>query len=143
VDPSSNEGSRHGLLLVVLLAVAALVIGGLVYWRSDDEGSSKKASPTPSPTRVVVSKVASFSANQGTTTETFKAANNWQLRWSAPVGSGFTVELLTPEGMSLGRIVTGGKRASGSTFVSQAGTFTLKVTSKSPWSVTVLSAPVT
>jgi hypothetical protein len=142
VDSSSNGGSRRGLLLVLLLVVVALVIGGLVYWRSNDEGSAKQASPTPSPTRVVVSKVASFSASRGTTTKSFKADTNWQLRWSAPVGSGFTVELLTPEGTSLGTIVSGGKRASGSTFVSQAGTFKLKVVSRSPWSATVLSRPV-
>jgi hypothetical protein len=125
-------------LLVVIAAVAVVIL--LTRDDASEPGPRSSASPSPGATRVTVSRVASYSANLGTTTDTFQAENNWQLRWSAPVGSGFAVELLKEDGTSLGTVVRGGKRSSGTTFVSQSGMFKLKVTSRSPWSIQIFSS---
>lgn len=135
-----DRGRKGWWVLVALLLVAGIAAGAFVLIRDAGSGS---ASPTgtATPSAAPVRTVASFSGSRGTTTRPFGAAVNWQVRWTAPSGSGFSVELLNQQGASLGTIVTAGKRASGATFVSQAGTFKLKVTSKKPWRIQVLSRP--
>jgi hypothetical protein len=86
--------------------------------------------------------VATFSGQGDTTTKTFSAALNWELRWTAGSGSGFRVEMLKADGTSRGELLKAGAKTSGSTFVGEAGTFKLKVTSNKPWMIQVYSQPV-
>ena len=81
--------------------------------------------------------MATFSGQGDTTTKTFSAALNWELRWTAG-----RVEMLKADGTSRGELLKAGAKTSGSTFVGEAGTFKLKVTSNKPWMIQVYSQPV-
>jgi hypothetical protein len=84
--------------------------------------------------------LARFEGSGDKTTKAFSAAANWQIIWAAKAGSGFTVELLDKNGVSRGDIVTGKKQAKGSTFVSEAGEFKLKVTASGPWTIAIVGS---
>jgi hypothetical protein len=101
--------------------------------------TTKSPSPTVSGQRA--GQIASFSGNGSGTTKKFSAATNWQIVWRAGAGSGFKAELIDSHGASRGDIVTAGKKTSGATFVSLAGTFRLKVTAKGSWSIKVTGRP--
>jgi hypothetical protein len=141
----ARRGSRTWwwvLGLVALAVVAAVVV--LVQRGGDDPaGPNGRASATATPstgaTQPQAHRVTQFSAAGDTTTKTFRAAVNWEIRWTAPSGSGFTVELLKADGTSRGEIVAAGKKTSGSTFVGEAGQFKLQVTSSKPWTVQIFS----
>jgi hypothetical protein len=148
VPTHARRGSRTRrwvLLLFVLAAVVAVVV--LVQRGSDDTANpagTRSATTTPSagPTQPQAHRVMQFSGEGDTTTKTFKVALNWEIRWTAPRGSGFTVELLRPDGTSRGNIVTAGTKTSGSVFVGEAGDFKLKVTSSKPWTTEILSRSI-
>lgn len=145
VVPDARPDRRRWWVLLGLLLVAALAAAVALVTRdgSDTPRPGSSPSPTRGITQAPVRPVASFSGSGNETTATFGAALNWELRWTAEPGSGFTVELLNSSGASLGKVVTAGKRTSGSTFVSQAGSFKLRVTSKQAWTVSVRSRPTT
>lgn len=132
-----------GGLLLVLVLVAFFVIRA----QSADEqvSAGRPASPSPSPAlsttispTTKAGSLARFDGSDDKTTTTFKAASNWRINWEARAGSGFTVELLDKNGVSRGEIVTAKKKAKGSTFVSEAGEFKLKVTASSPWKIGIV-----
>jgi hypothetical protein len=82
--------------------------------------------------------LARFGGSGDETTTAFTAASNWEITWTAKPESDFSVELLDKDGASRGVIVTGKKKARGSTFVSEEGDFKLKVTASSPWTIEIV-----
>ena len=144
------------LVLAAVALAAAVAAVALAQGGKDDAagprptGSATKTSqpttsqPTTSagPPAVKQRQVAEFSGATGTSTKTFVVALNWELRWIAESGSGFTVELLKADGTARGTIVTAGKKTSGSTFVAEKGELMLKVTSTKPWTIKVFSRPI-
>ena len=131
--PSTRQRWLLWAIPVVLVVVAVIVF----LAKPDHDGS--KGSSLPRPANATAHQIARFSGDGGTTTKSFTVALNWELRWTAAKGSGFTVELLKADGTSRGIVVQSGSRASGSTFVGEAGSFKLKVTSSSSWTVEVRS----
>jgi hypothetical protein len=152
VEPVPTHGRPRSrtwwwvLALVALAAIVAFIV--VLVQRGGDDSTSPNGRPTatgtPSPgaTQPQAHRVTQFSGAGDTTTKTFKVALNWEIRWTAPRGSGFTVELLRPDGTSRGNVVTAGAKTSGSVFVGEAGDFKLKVTSSKPWTVEIRSRSI-
>ncbi|WP_392544135.1 hypothetical protein [Oryzobacter telluris] len=146
-NPSRHAAShqRSRVYLGAVLAVLALAVVVVLVVRSHGAAQPGKAgrtvSSSPSATSSTASEaesLARFTGSGDTTTKAFSAASNWEITWEAKPQSGFTVELLDKDGVSRGEIVTGNKKAKGSTFVSEAGEFTLKVSASAPWSIAVV-----
>ncbi len=136
---------RRRLGVVALVVVAASV--GLPGCSSDGseatpDGSATTAATPSTNSEAKVGPVAEFSGSGDETTETFRAAANWELRWRVAEGGPFAIELLTKDGESRGRIVDGGDNMEGTTFVSDEGEFKLNVSAGGDWSVQLLSRPV-
>lgn len=145
VPTHTRRSSRTWWWVVAFVGLAAVVAVVVLVQQGGDDTATPKgttsatATPSAGSTQPQAHRVTQFSGAGGTTTKTFKAALNWEIRWTASSGSGFTVELLKADGTSRGKIVTAGKKTSGSTFVGEAGEFKLKVTSSKPWTVQIFS----
>jgi hypothetical protein len=79
--------------------------------------------------------VASFAGSGNATTKYFKVAADWKLAWDTSVPAGFEIELFTVAGADRGQLVGQVRAHSGTTFVSEAGTFTLRVTARRAWAI--------
>jgi hypothetical protein len=129
----------------VVLVVALVVVLSL---RSDDKDnpSATPGHPSSAPTTSGVKSpgtagpIAHFTGPGGTTTTSFRAGVNWELRWKTEADKQFAVELLDKDGTSRGEIVAAGKKKEGSVFVSEAGEFKLKVTTPANWSIDIVGA---
>jgi hypothetical protein len=141
-----GPASRRRYWLYLAAALAALVLGAVVYLvvlsqSVDGQGAGPTPSPSPSAISSTAAKaesLARFTGSGDKTTTAFSADSNWEITWKAKPQSGFTVELLDKDGTSRGQIVTGKNKTKGSTFVSEAGEFTLRVTSSSPWLIAIV-----
>lgn len=146
--PVRGPASSRRLSLYVgggLALVLALVVFFVVRSQGADPAGSagrtaQPSSMAPSAQAAKAESLARFKGSGDKTTTEFSAASNWQIAWVAKAGSGFTVELLDKNGVSRGEIVTGKKQAKGSTFVSEAGEFKLKVTASSPWTIEIVGS---
>lgn len=145
----SSSGNRSRLYFSAALVALALVVVALLVIRSqgaDEPGragrpASSSQSPSPSANSSPVATAESLARFEGSSNETttaFAAASNWEIGWAAKPGSGFAVELLDKDGVSRGEVVTGKKKAKGSTFVSEEGNFKLKVTASGPWTIEIV-----
>jgi hypothetical protein len=128
----------------VVLGIALVVVLSL---RSDDtdSGSGKperSSSATASPSTAKAEPLAHFTGASDQITTTFRAAANWEVRWTSAAGKQFTVELLDKDGTSRGEIVAAGKKKEGSVFVSEAGEFKLKVTTPRNWSIDIVGTRI-
>ena len=150
VTTHKRRSSRAWWLVLLLVAVGAVAAAVVLIQRDADDTADSPATPSvtssanPSPraTQPQAHRVTQFAGEAGTTTQTFTVALNWEIRWAAPSGSGFAVELLRQDGTSRGQVVQAGTKASGSTFVGEAGEFKLKVTSSKPWTIQIFSRPL-
>jgi hypothetical protein len=136
------------VVLVALASVVAVVVVVVVIKQGDDAATPKgttsaTATPSAGATQPQAHRVAQFSGVGDTTSKTFKVALNWEIRWTAPTGSAFTVDLLKSDGTSRGQILRAASKTRGSTFVGEAGEFKLKVTSSKPWTIQIFSPPLT
>ena len=146
VTPRAPSRSKARWLALALLLVAAAVGLWLLAQRdgSDDgrgEASQDNTTTTAEPSSIAASRVAEFEGPGDAHTGSFRVARNWEIRWAAQADSGFAVELLTAGGTSRGMIIEAQEGTSGSTYVSQAGEFKLRVISRKPWSMEILSQP--
>lgn len=127
------------------MAVAAVALSGCSSDDSDnDTGDSGATTTTPvaassEPAGAQVEPVAEFSGEGNETTESFDVEVNWELRWRVSEGERFAVELLTNDDVSRGHVVDATDKSEGTTFVSEAGEFKLRVSSDAPWSVQIVS----
>jgi hypothetical protein len=143
VGSEERSSARRWLLVAIVILVAAVAAVVLVLARGgkDDRGT---AAPTPSasPSAVPPAKeIAHFAGTGPTVTRTFSTDTNWQVRWAAPRGSGFHIELLTAKGVSRGVIVAGSSSKGGSVYVTERGTFKLRVAGSRPWTIDIFSRP--
>jgi hypothetical protein len=140
--PASSRRSRlyigGGLALVLLLIVFFVVRSQSADDQSSAGQPSSRSHSTTSTPAAKAGSLARFDGSGDKTTTAFSAASNWEIAWQAQPGSGFTVELLDKDGVSRGEIVTGKKQAKGSTFVSEAGEFKLKVSASSRWKIGIV-----
>lgn len=130
--------SRWTRSLAAVLAAGALAGGAA---GCTDKGGDAKPTAGPSATSVKTGPIAHFTGSGKATTKAFEVAANWEVRWTSAVPTGFAIELLGPDGASRGRVVEKQKRKSGTTFVSEAGTFTLRVVARGAWTIDVVSRP--
>lgn len=65
----------------------------------------------------------------------------WELRWQAPEAESFSVELFNEAEESRGVLIEDSEDSESSTFVSEAGSFYLEVSSDSDWSLSVIGPP--
>jgi len=140
-------------MLFVWGALAAAVIAAVIIVAVLSNGSDKGAGVTDRPSKTAttsaspssapkVGSLAKFSGRGDKTTTTFRAAANWEIKWGTTrADKQFAVELLDKNGTSRGQIVVAAKRAQGSTFVSEAGEFKLKVSATGDWSIEVIGRP--
>lgn len=129
-----------------LIVVAAVVVLVLMSNRSDKDAQAPHLTPTPttaiSPSSAPrVGSLAKFSGHGDKTTTAFLAVANWEIKWGTQTGKPFAVELIGKNGTSRGQIVVAKKQPQGSTFVSEAGEFSLKVSAAGDWSIQVNGSP--
>jgi len=150
--PGGRRLLRQRSMPFVWVAIAAVVIAVVVivavFSNGADEGaavpdrpsktSTTSASPNSAPK---VGSLAKFSGRGDKTTTTFRAAANWEIKWGTQADKQFAVELLDKNGTSRGQVVVATKRVQGSTFVSEAGEFKLKVSATGDWSIEVIGRP--
>jgi len=150
--PGGRRLPRQRLMLFVWGALAAAVIAAVIIVAVLSNGSDKGAGVTDRPSKTAttsaspssapkVGSLAKFSGRGDKTTTTFRAAANWEIKWGTQAGKQFAVELLDKNGRSRGQVVVATKRAQGSTFVSEAGEFKLKVSATGDWSIEVIGRP--
>ena len=160
--PSRGRVPRAALILLGVLLMAVVVLSAFLLARDGEEPQAPPTAATPTESApsdtssseatsseaapseglgATVEEIASFSGSGPDTTDSFEAAENWELRWEAQNPVGFGVELLTADETSRGQVVQGGEDASGATFVSEEGEFRLRVTADGDWSVTVTGVP--
>jgi hypothetical protein len=134
----SSPRKRAVLIGLFALAVAAAIV--IVVWvvASNDSNKSPRTSSSPGPH---TSLVSTFSGRGKQTTKPFQVASNWEVKWRRQAGKAFTIELLASNGQSRGQIVAAKKGSTGGTFVSNGGTYKLKVSTTGEWSVKIYSAP--
>lgn len=139
----ARQGRRRRPIIGAVLAAAVVVGAGIgVYALTQGDEDRPNARPTQSASTLAKSKVIShFSGSGSTTTVLFSTDTNWQVRWTAAKGSGFRVELVNDRSVSRGIIVTGVTTTSGSVYVTEKGTYKLRVTSSKPWTIDIVSRP--
>ena len=142
VQPFDRKFIRAGLrrrmaagLLIVALALSAACT-------RDGSGGD---TPTPTPpggtpdVRATVEPSETFQGEGNDATDVFEVGANWELRYELTSGRSLAIELLTDKGESRGEIVRTTKAKPGSTFISEAGNYKLKVASEGKWTLSVLN----
>ena len=142
---SASRGWKAPRVLVSFVVLAMLAAAGAITVSTRDDGkvtatagpsAGPSASSQPTPT---VAQAALFSGEGMQVTRTFTVAPNWELRWQAEAQKGFKIELLDTNRISRGWIVQAPKSKFGSTYVSDKGSFQLRVTAQGPWTIRVVS----
>ena len=124
-------------MIVLALAAAAAVVAVIVT-NGEDSGNGSPQSGRPGAT---AGQLRVFSGKGNATTAQFSAQANWEIKWSAAPHGGFTVELIRADHSSGGQVVKAGTKPSGATFVSEHGSFRLRVTAIGRWSIHVIGRP--
>jgi hypothetical protein len=149
VPREAGSQPRKRRLLVVVIAIVVVAAAVTVVWlftRSDDKPAAAPPGSTSTRTRASsppakAGRVKSFSGHGNDVTKAFNVAANWEVRWRTGTRKAFAIELLGKGDESRGQIVLAKKKSTGSTFVSEAGHFKLKITAAGNWSVKVFSRP--
>lgn len=157
-DRAPRAPGRRRTALLVVLVVALVAAAALVFsiTRDDDHQTAEPQRSEEESTESTETTESTESASETTpaaltlleldgsgdeTSEVFEAALNWELRWKAPDAESFSVELFNEEGESRGVLIEDSEDPDGSTFVSEAGSFYLEVTSDGDWSISVIGPP--
>ena len=115
------------VLIVVLICVAALVIG-FVLLRSPDGSTDGETGER--------TEIARFSGDGNQVTERFEVTEGWQVHWETR-GRGFRFSIDGDE-FDYGTVIKEKRPGSGVTSPVGEGTFRIEVKAKGPWSIRII-----